>query len=217
MKPAVLCISREELVKQGIPSDALGVYHFDLESVPDDSFHFINRKVVDSTVAGSFDEQVGQNFPQILGYVVLKHEDKYLSYARKYSGELRLLGNRSIGFGGHADIEDSRVKEDGSINPAAVIEDSVERELREELDYNRWVSIPRKAELIVDTSNPVGKVHVGLLVMLDANPHDLTSTKETQDLQWLTLEELQADRDLYEGWSKIVIDQLVTEKLGSVA
>ena len=42
------------------------------------------------------------NHKQIIPYVIMSHDGKYLSYVRgRRAGESRLVGNRSIGIGGH--------------------------------------------------------------------------------------------------------------------
>ncbi|GAG48826.1 unnamed protein product, partial [marine sediment metagenome] len=48
--------------------------------------------------------QVEKNpaYKQLIPYVLMSYEGKYLSYVRgKRAGEARLVGNRSIGIGGH--------------------------------------------------------------------------------------------------------------------
>lgn len=99
MKPAVLCISRNTLTTQGIPTvDAQGIYPFALDQVVEDQFHFINRAVVDSTHSQHF--AIGCELPQILAYCVIKCGDEYLTYSRAKGAESRLHGTLSLGFGG---------------------------------------------------------------------------------------------------------------------
>ncbi|EJB8489884.1 hypothetical protein MW368_003701 [Acinetobacter baumannii] len=215
MKPSVLCINLGALAEQNVPSTGHGVYPFDLNAVAANNFHFINRAVVDHPNEDSFEFQIGKSMPQILGYIVVKHGEKILSYARKHAeGEARLLGSRSIGFGGHVDLEDYLFAgydaEAGVCYEPAfpkVLQYSIKRELQEELLLNTLDDSQIKFEgIIVDTNDSVGMVHRGLLCVIELeNPSEVTSTKETQDLLWQPLDELKKDVDLYEGWSQIAI------------
>lgn len=210
MKPSVLCINLGALAEQNVPSTGHGVYPFDLNAVAANNFHFINRAVVDHPNEDSFEFRIGKSMPQILGYIVVKHGDEILSYARKHSGESRLLGSRSIGFGGHVDLEDygfTAIQKGREPSFVEVLQYSVERELFEELQLDSIdeTTIQFKG-LIVDTTNHVGEVHRGLLSVIEvADKSAVTSTKETQDLLWQPLDELKKDVDLYEGWSQIAI------------
>ncbi|EPJ6996815.1 hypothetical protein LB169_002344 [Acinetobacter baumannii] len=216
MKPSVLCISLGALDVQNVPSTGHGVHPFDLNAVPGDQFHFINRAVVDHTDVSSFEFKVGNFMPQILGYIVVKHQGQILTYARKHSaGESRLLGSRSIGFGGHVDLEDylfAGYDEAAGVcyepDFPTVLQYSIKRELQEELLLDIIDDSQIKFEgIIVDTHDSVGMVHRGLLCVIELdNPSDVTSTKETQDLVWQSIEGLKKDIDLYEGWSQIAIN-----------
>ena len=47
------------------------------------------------------------SFKQLIPYVIMNCGDKFLSYVRgKRAGETRLVGNRSIGIGGHINPAD---------------------------------------------------------------------------------------------------------------
>lgn len=214
MKPSVLCVNLSALTEQGVPLTGHGLYPFNIHYVADNQYHFINRSIVDTEDSNSFAFQVGEAFPQILGYIVIKHGDKYLSYARKYSGETRLLGSRSIGFGGHVDLADygfTAAQTGDEPSMVQVLQFSIERELFEELQLDTVDETKIKFEgVIVDTTNDVGKVHRGLLCVIELDDSsNVTSTKETQDLKWLTLTELKEDFELYENWSQITINSQV--------
>lgn len=215
MKPAVLCVDRHALAEQNIPFMGKGLYNFELLDIPADKFHFINREIVDTQELLGLEAEIGRHFPQILGYVMITSGNKILSYARKHSGEARLLGNRSIGFGGHVDLDDAifaGYDEHGGVlySPSFpdIIRHSVVRELSEELGLSIDMDEVNFTGLIIDTTNPVGSVHAGLLCTVEVLPKQVTSTLETQDLQWLTIDELKANDELYESWSQIVIQKL---------
>lgn len=200
MKPMVLCISRTALDAQGISYPTSGIFDFNVDKVDIQDFHFINRKVVDSHDDSQY-KRIGLHLPQILPYIVITDgKGKYLSYNRNGT-ETRLYGNRSIGIGGHVDIDDIVFKHDGVI-PTSTIELACMRELSEEILYDDN-SIIKFTKLIVDTSNPVGKVHVGLfttLVYPNAQPQE-----ELYDAKWLTADELRTNIKAYENWSQLII------------
>ena len=212
MKPMVLCISRDALTEQSIPPSVQGIFPFNLDKVSSEDFHFINRKIVDS------DKELYKNmayyFPQILPYIaVTDGEGKYLSYSRNGT-ETRLHGSRSIGIGGHVDIYDSydTYNEEDTYwqSIEATILSACRRELEEEISLTcagDWlVSKTNLGKLIVDTTNPVGEVHVGLFSKL-VYPH-AQPQEELHDAKWLTVDELKASIDEYENWSKLIIEGL---------
>lgn len=208
MKPMVLCISRDALTEQSIPPSVQGIFPFNLDKVSSEDFHFINRKIVDS------DKELYKNmayyFPQILPYItVADGEGKYLTYSRNGT-ETRLHGSRSIGIGGHIDLEDIFNNHD-SINILNIIGNAVCRELKEEASITIDAFTDKAisnlfSKIIVDTSNPVGEVHVGLFSKL-VYPH-AQPQEELHDAKWLTVDELKASIDEYENWSKLIIEGL---------
>ena len=115
MSKMVLCIDRFALAEQNIPIQASGIYSFDLQKVGAQDYQFINRKVCDDKDEHSFNHSVGFRFPQILPYIAIRDLDgNYLTYSRNGT-ETRLHGSRSIGIGGHIDINDMCFNENTSI------------------------------------------------------------------------------------------------------
>lgn len=206
MKNAVLCIERTALHRQNIRES--GIHDFDITQTTPDDYHFINRKIVDSV--DEVHHQICVAFPQILGYVVIRSEGQVLTYSRKTGAETRLHGSRSLGFGGHADIDDVKLA-NGFIAAPQTLSLSIKRELEEELDYTLNQSI-KYDKLILDNQNAVGRVHVGLLQIIDL-PINLAIKlfqEEISDPDWVTLEDLQKTKDQYENWSQMVIEHLVS-------
>ena len=211
MSKMVLCIDRFALEEQNIPLLANGIYPFDLNKVNTEDYQFINRKVCDDKNEHTFNLSVGYRFPQILPYIaIMSTEGKYLTYSRNGT-ETRLHRSRSLGIGGHIDIQDLCFSENTSIfDPIDTTDVAVRRELIEEINFVPSLALTGEHfefnKLIVDTSNPVGKVHVGLfttLVYPEAKPQE-----ELHDPQWLSVEELKATIDQYENWSKLIIGEL---------
>lgn len=205
MKPAVLCITRQALPVQIPQLNAFGIYPVDLKVVSENQFHFINRDIVDSLVEDRL--QIGQALPQILGYSVIQCGKDILSYSRKKGAEVRLHGSRSIGFGGHVDISDYSEQDAGYLN--ALIK-ACQRELKEELGLTLQINQQQFDSLIVDQSNLVGSVHVGLPLYIKLENKDQLSIdkNEISDPVWKNINELKAEIEEYENWSKLIIEQM---------
>lgn len=207
MKPAVLCINRSALSQQGISCEkSNGIYPFELAQVTEDQYHFINRNVCDSDNPKY--HQIGCELPQILAYCVIRCGNEILTYSRKKGAETRLHGSRSIGFGGHVDITDFRPHKADRYE--RVLIDACERELQEELNLATLIQPDSFNQIIVDQTNPVGSVHVGLPVLIGLKSKDdiTTDLNEISDPIWLSIDELKANIDEYENWSKLLIKQL---------
>ena len=142
---------------------------------------------------------------QIIPYLVLRHGDRVLCYTRgKSGGEARLHAKMSVGIGGHMNDGDTHA---AHFDRAAYLR-AVERELHEELEipgpYRQ-----RAVALINDDSNDVGRVHLGVVHLVEVDSMDIRPREEAiRDLTFLTAGELQEQRDRLESWSQIVADAL---------
>lgn len=119
-----------------------------------------------------------EHFKQIIPYVILSFEGKIAAYQRtKKGGENRLHHLNSIGFGGHIDAFDLVYQSNGSIDLDKTIETSAHREIDEELNIS---GIKSKSQLgyIVDNSNPVGRVHIGVVERWELASADISSNEE---------------------------------------
>lgn len=149
-------------------------------------------------------------YKQIIPYCVLKYKDKYLYYVRNKGGEKRLNSKGSIGIGGHLNSLDFIVKGDW-YNSSSLKQrylNGLKREIEEELNVKcKWSE--RIIGLINDDSNEVGRVHLGVVHIIDLESDDVTANEETiSELKFLTVEELKEKEDELENWSKILIDWL---------
>ena len=155
---------------------------------------FINR----------YDAEFNPEFRQPIGYIVLRHKDMYFATLRlNNSGEKRLIGNISLGTGGHANQIDV-------MKPGNIISNSVIRELHEELNIDCNSKLNSKIiGFIYDSSNEVGKDHVGVVVLIDISKTNVT-VKETDKLEgkFVTKEFIKENYDKLESWSKIVFDYI---------
>jgi predicted NUDIX family phosphoesterase len=146
------------------------------------------------------------SFKQIIPYVIMTCQGKYLSYVRgKKAGETRLVAKRSIGIGGHINPVDWTLF---SAEPYKTYLEAVEREVAEEVsvEANHTDKI---IALLNDDSNEVGQVHLGIVHLwtLDVPKVSRKEQMITQ-MDFMTLTELREVRDAMETWSQICLDGL---------
>jgi predicted NUDIX family phosphoesterase len=147
------------------------------------------------------------SFKQIIPYVIMTCEGKYLSYVRgKKAGETRLVAKRSIGIGGHINSDDWTVF---SVEPYKAYLVAVEREVAEEVKVETSHT-DKIFAFLNDDSNEVGQVHLGIVHLwtLDEPKVERREQMITQ-MGFMTLPELQEVRDTMETWSQICLDGLV--------
>lgn len=179
--------------------------------------HELLPVIANDLILGHRDSLEGdESFRQLLPYVVLTKTvagvTKYFAYRRgKGVGEARLSGNVSIGVGGHIDLAD--IQHIGSvIAPMETVIHSVQRELQEEIEFSsigggdldlRFSSIGA----LVDNSNPVGKVHLGLVLQahLESEESEVKcAEEELETLGWFTATELLDSGLPLESWTNIL-------------
>jgi predicted NUDIX family phosphoesterase len=144
-------------------------------------------------------------FKQIIPYVVVRHEDRYLLTRRtNRQTESRLHGKYSMGIGGH--INDTEKFAEGQ----NVIEAGLERELEEEIHLLGQRQSFRLAGIISDDSTPVGRVHLGLVFLLETDSADFTVNEPgLMTAEWATTGKLCECVDLMETWSQIVFEKVI--------
>ena len=140
---------------------------------------------------------------QIIPFAILTHEGRILHYVRgDASGEKRLVAKGSIGIGGHLN-EGDRHHLDAAAYRALVL-----RELHEEVDIDDGFQL-RIVALLNDDSNEVGRVHLGIVHVVElATPRVDPRELEITQLELLGLDELHARRSDMETWSRICLDGL---------
>lgn len=145
------------------------------------------------------------SWKQLIPYCILTCNGKILSYERgKTSGEKRLVSKKSIGVGGHINPVDSN----GKNFDQTAYEATVKRELFEELIISGSVTSKIRG-LINDDSNSVGSVHLGVIeVFVLENENVKPNEAALRNIQFLTVEQLQAERDSLEPWSQIALDNI---------
>jgi len=159
------------------------------------------------------DAEQDPSHKQLIPYVLIKCGEKYLTYVRgKRAGETRLVGNRSIGIGGHINPVDNEVPLFG-VDYKEIYENAVLREVDEEINIDGSRS-DRIVALLNDDTNEVGKVHLGVVHVLTVDNENVTRNEQMiTQLEFKTLEELHAVRDEMETWSQLCLDGL--EKLAT--
>jgi predicted NUDIX family phosphoesterase len=118
----------------------------------------------------------------------------------KGQGESRLHAKRSIGIGGHISVDDAA-------QPSAY-EEGMRRELEEEvaIDTNYRGQM---VGLINDDETEVGKVHLGVVHLLDVD-QPAVEPRETEiiDAGFRPVGELLSDMSRFETWSQICLKAL---------
>ena len=191
----VLCVRREELFPDGVWRGFVSEGLERAQRLFRDGSFFMPRAQVE--------EDPG--YQQVIPYVVFRHRNLYLLTRRlKASSEKRLRQLYSLGVGGH-------------INPGDVAEgdpvlEGMRREWEEEVVYaGRFEA--RLLGLIKEESAPVGRVHVGLVYLIDGDTPEI-AIRETDKLsgELLTLDEMRMYYLAMESWSQIVYDRLASRE-----
>lgn len=209
----ILVASRNKLFNygilefQGVTSDESLVdtimYHFDMYYK---SMRRGSVEEVDTPV--SKNAELNFDYKQPIPYIVIRRGDEFFVTERlQGGGESRLHGKLAMGAGGH--MNPLSATEDEPF--ATVLEENIKRELDEELDINRKVEI-KPIGLINDDSDTTGKVHIGILGIIDLDVEATVAVKEVEQLagHWMTLDVLKS-KEVYErleNWGKIVVDML---------
>lgn len=144
---------------------------------------------------------------QLIPYVILRHQDTLLTYIRgRRAGETRLVGNRSIGIGGHINPTD-----DMSLfgNHLETYLNAVHREVLEEIDLQS----PYQGKIVAllnDDSNPVGQVHLGIVHLWTLQtPAVQRKEQMITQMEFMPLRQLASLRESMESWSQICLDALL--------
>lgn len=140
---------------------------------------------------------------QLIPYAVFCHGGRILHYTRgASSGEKRLVAKASIGIGGHINDGDETLF---SFDREAY-HTAVRREIAEELQLTGGFT-ERAAGMINDDSTEVGRVHLGIVHIVDLESPDVQAgEKAIAQLGFATPSEIIARREEFETWSQILMD-----------
>lgn len=156
--------------------------------------------------------ETNPDYKQLIPYVLMQCDGKYLSYARgKRAGEKRLVGKRSMGIGGHINPVDEIPlfgTDYRDIYEAAVVREVVE-EVKVEAKYS-----DRIVALLNDDSNEVGKVHLGVVHLWTLDSENVTRREQMiTQMGFSAIEELKEMRDAMETWSQLCLDGITDGRL----
>lgn len=146
------------------------------------------------------------SFKQLIPYVIFRHTDaagvvSLFQYTRgSGQGEKRLHAKRSVGIGGHISSDDASCDD--------AYAEGMRRELAEEViietEYKSAV-----AGLINDDLTEVGKVHLGVVHLLDVDRPAVRSREDDLcDGRFVPVAELLRDLEQFETWSQICLKAL---------
>lgn len=146
------------------------------------------------------------SFKQLIPYCIFRHTSSdgqvsLFQYTRgKKQGEKRLHAKRSVGIGGHVSSLDQ-----GEDSPYDV---GMQRELDEEVVIETSYE-SQCVGLINDDENEVGKVHLGIVHLIDVAEPNVTSREtEIEEAGFLLVNEVLDQLDHYETWSQICLKAL---------
>lgn len=143
--------------------------------------------------------ETNPEYKQVIPYLVFKYEDKFFVMQRKATAsEQRLANKYSLGIGGHIRQDDIKNND---------IFDWSKREFAEEVDYQGELKISTIG-VLNDDSNEVGKVHLGMVILLEGDNGNISIKDEHKSGALMTLEECKAIGNNMESWSKLILDKL---------
>lgn len=168
----------------------------------------VNNINVTYSIKRRGDAEEDPTFKQPIPYAVIKRGNEIFVYERlKGAGETRLHNKLSLGVGGHMnDVEDAA-------DFYELLDENLQREIQEELKIFSTVQpVTKIVGLINDDSDDVGKVHIGVLAVIEVHKDTVVEVREKDELQgqFFPLEKLKLKQfyDRLENWSKIVVDIL---------
>lgn len=145
------------------------------------------------------------SFKQIIPYVIVRFEDRYLLLQRtSKQTEKRLHGKLSIGIGGHInDLETAGSHKN-------ILHAGLERELEEEVHIAGQRRSLDLVGIISDDSTPVGQVHLGLVFLLETGSPEFTVNEaDLMTAEWASVEQLRERHERMETWSQIAFDEVL--------
>ena len=157
-----------------------------------------NTLLLPRSVAENYPE-----FPHIIPYFCVGNtKGEYLIYDRKGT-EKRLHGFKSIGWGGHLNLDD--LAKDNPVELSDVIFNGMKREFKEELDMDLLDCLTHYIYAYYDDKTPVNSVHICLaheVLILEPEQEEAF----TEFGEWKTIHDI--DVNSLEPWSRVMINFL---------
>ena len=143
--------------------------------------------------------ELDPTYKQIIPYMIFNHDNRYFLMQRQSTAsEQRLQNKYSLGIGGHVRQEDVV-----GVN----LMDWAQREFHEEIAYQGNLKVTTLG-ILNDDTNDVGRVHLGLVLLLQGDSNDIAIKSELKSGQLLTLSECATYYDQLESWSQYVLTLL---------
>lgn len=143
------------------------------------------------------------SYKQIIPYLIFQHEDRFfLMQRKKDASEQRLQNKYTLGIGGHMRFED--------LQRGAHLFDWAKREFSEEVSYEGSLKIA-PIGVLNDDSNEVGKVHLGLVLMLVGDSHNISIKSELSSGSLISLPDCLDYVPYMETWSQIALMAILKE------
>jgi predicted NUDIX family phosphoesterase len=145
------------------------------------------------------------NFKQIIPYMIFKYKNYIFCMQRNSSGgEKRLYEKYTIGIGGHIKKED--------IKSNNIVEWGI-REFNEEIEYYGEYNSTKIIGCINDELTDVGKVHIGILILIEGNTNKISVKSELKKGKMMNINELKEHENKMEYWSSIALKELIHDNL----
>lgn len=161
--------------------------------------NFVNQIETHATYMPRAHAETNQLYKQIIPYLIFKFEDKFFVMQRKSTAsEQRLASKFSLGIGGH-------IRQEDIVNNN--IFDWAQREFEEEVSYQGTLKISNLGVLNDDDSD-VGKVHLGMVLLVEGDSDQISIKDEHKSGTLLTLEECLALQPNMEMWSQMILKKL---------
>jgi predicted NUDIX family phosphoesterase len=151
--------------------------------------------------------ETDESLVQLIPYVVFRSADDRIFCYRRVKGEARLAGQLSLGIGGHVNDTDLLLRN----GEFGAYERGLRRELEEEVALNFEVDGAKIDALIHDRSNAVGRVHLGVVHIVDVPLGGLVGLKDesSADGRFRTQADVDLDYHEFETWSQLLLNEVV--------
>lgn len=205
-------MNKEELIKKYGEEKVLCVNNRHIENNID---NLLTKTALYGHLRYRYNAELDYTEKQVIPYVVVRHKDKVL-VTKRLQGDERLVGQCSVGTGGHIDASDL-VMDANLIDMGPTIENCVKRELAEETNLDNYK--PKSLHMIqcfVDETSDVSKVHACILFEYRITDEELENfeIREKDKLKGSFIDLKDFDDSVtstLEGWSKIAYEILINQ------
>jgi predicted NUDIX family phosphoesterase len=145
--------------------------------------------------------ELDECYRQIIPYCMIKKDGKYF-VTQRLKGDARLVGRYSLGIGGHMEKIDYNDNTD-------FIQKALRREMYEEVYIDGKIDDIKLIGTICSNATAVDRVHYGMVYLAHISSGDVR-VREVENLKgkWMTRDELLGEKDQFEVWSQICIENI---------